>query len=157
MRKAFLVSLNCFNMAEPIDCCIEIDDDTIELHNWSIVKSRIRNLFSLFCLTEVRTYENNLKDVTLKFLPHSNFCLKLFYEDFWSKHSRLYILCKLLLQFKLDAAGYQNIYVNSEYIFNDKLRCIEYLVVRETFDYKNLTSNYLLEDFEYSKYEFTSN
>ena len=94
--------------------------------------------------------------MTLNFLPHSNFCLRLFYKDFWSKHPGLLILHKLLVQFKLNAAGYQNFYVQPAYIFDDKLSCIKYLVVRETFDCKNLMSNYFLEDFEDLKYVFAS-
>ena len=146
-------------MVEPLDCCIGIDDDNDfnELHSCSIVKSRIKNLFNLFSLVEVRTSETNLKNVTLNFLPHSNFCLRLFYEDFWSKRHGLHILHKFLVQFKLDAAGYKNVYVQPAYIFDDKLSCNEYLVVRETFDCKNLTSKYFLEDFEDLKYEFASN
>ena len=146
-------------MVEPLDCFIGIDgdDDFNELHSCSILKSRIKNLFNLFALVEVRTSETNFKNVTLNFLLHSNFCLRLFYEDFWSKHYGLYILRKLLVQFKLDAAGYQNVYVQPVHIFDDKLSCIEYLVFRETFDLKKLTSKYFLEDFEDLKYEFASN
>lgn len=105
----------------------------------------------------MRTSDTTLKDVILKFSPNSNFRLVLLYENFWSKHRGLYVLCNLLIQFKLDAVGYQNIYVDSEYITNNKLRCIEFLFVRETFDFKSVTDKYFLEDFEDSKYEFTTN
>ena len=109
MKKVSLVSLNYFDM----DYCTEIGNDSIELHSWSIVKSRIKTLYNLFCFVEMR-----------------------------SKHYGLYVLRNLLIQFKLDAIGYQNVYVEPECIIDNKLFCIEYLFVREPFDLKNVTDNY---------------
>lgn len=149
--------MNYFNRIVEDYCIDEIDDDSIELHSLSIVKSRIKTFFNLFSFVEMRTSDTTLKDVILKFSPNSNFRLVLLYENFWSKHRGLYVLRNLLIQFKLEAVGYQNIYVDSEYITNNKLRCIEYLFVRETFDFKSVTDKYFLEDFENSKYESTIN
>ena len=64
------------------------------------------------------------------------------------------VLHNLLIQFKLDVIGYQNVYVEPEYIVDNELFCIEYLFVREPFDLKNVTDNYFLEDFEDLKYDF---
>ena len=115
-----LVSLNYFNM----DYCTEIDDDSIELHSWSIVKLKtIKTLYNLFRFVEMRS-NPNLKNVVLKFLPQSNFRLIILYEKFWSKHYGLYVSRNLLIQFKLDAIGYQNVYVEPEYIIDNKLFCI---------------------------------
>ena len=45
-----------------MDYCTEIDDDSIDLHSWSIVKSRIKTLYNLFRFVEMRS-NPNLKNV----------------------------------------------------------------------------------------------
>ena len=77
MKKVSLVSLNYFDM----DYCTEIGNDSIELHSWSIVKTRIKTLYNLFCFVEMRS-NPNLENVVLKFLPQSNFRLINLYEKF---------------------------------------------------------------------------